>query len=223
MYHVDRRAHRHKRLIRTGLIAAIALLIALLLYILFNIRIEPKQEIRNTPAVSRAYKAVQATKIVVDKPEFKLELPPGWKEISYEKSPTAPKYGFRNPGAAQQLEIYIDNPPVNMAINRAIVVDAAGDGLSYDAVSDNCTTYTGPLKQGQTGNLPAKWQETDFMCDMGNYQRTVVGTVSKDGINFVNITGPTIGAHKVFLTYTDNNNNPDYSVLYDILRSVHFK
>lgn len=223
MYQVDKRAHRHRRLRRFLRVFLPLLILAIIIYLLFNLRITPEQNIKNSPPVSQNYTATEVTKLKVDKPELRFELPAGWKEITYEKSPTAPRYGFRSVQMAQQLEIYIDNPPVNMAINKAIVVSASGDGLSYDAVSDNCTTYTGPLKQGQTGNLPAKWQGIDFLCDMGNYQRAVVGTVSKDGINRISVTGPTIGQHKVFFTYTDNNNNPDYSVFYDILRSIHFK
>ncbi len=223
MYQVDRRMHHHNKLRRFLRVLVPLLLLALIVFLLYNLRITPEQNIKNSPPVSQNYKATEAAKIKVEKPELRFELPAGWKELSYEKSPTAPRYGFRNAQIAQQLEVYIDNPPVNMAINKAIVVSASGDGLAYDAVSDNCTTYTGPLKAGQTGNLPAKWQGTDFICDMGNFQRAVVGTVSKDGINFVNINGPTIGQHKVFFTYTDNNNNPDYSVFYDILRSLHFK
>ncbi len=120
MYQVDRRAHRHKRLTRIVLAVLVILVIGLVLYLLFHIQITPKQEIRNTPPVSTAYKASEVKKVLVDKPELKLELLAGWKEISYEKSPTAPKYGFRNPETARQLEIYIDNPPVNMAINILI-------------------------------------------------------------------------------------------------------
>lgn len=224
MYQVDKRIHRHKKLQRLAIALLVLVVLATFVYWLFHLRITPKQDIRNSAPVSTNYNVQTVSKIQVEKPELHMELPSGWKEISYAPSPTAPKYGFKSESKdAQQIELYLDNPPLAMAVNKVIVVNAAGDGLGYDAVSDNCTTFTGPLKPGDTGNLPGKWQGMDFICDMGNYQRAVVGTISKDGVNQVNITGPTIGTHKFFIAYTDNNINPDYTVFYNILRSLNFK
>jgi hypothetical protein len=122
------------------------------------------------------------------------------------------------------MQIYIDNPPQSFGINKAIAVSASGNGIVYDSVSDNCITYTDVSKRDPaTGFATAKWQGIDFYCDIANYARAVVGTVSKDGFNYFNATGPNFGTHKVFITYTDNNISPDYSVLYEILDSLQFK
>lgn len=224
MYQVDKRIHHHRGIRRTILLIVSLLLFGLIIYALFHIRITPKQDIQNSPPVSTNYNATEAAKVAVDKPELKMELPSGWREISYAKSPTAPRYGFKSPSAqAQQLELYIDNPPVNMAVNKVIAVSASDNGIGFDAVSENCTTFTGQASQGKTGGVPAKWRGLDFICDVGNYQRAVVGIISKDGMNQLKITGPAIGEHKFFLTYTDNNNNPDYSIFANILKSIRFK
>jgi hypothetical protein len=155
-----------------------------------------------------------------------MELPSGWKEVSPGAGSTAPDYSFRSPTEqAQLLDVYLRVLPTNMAINKAIAVSPQGDGLTYDSVSDNCTTFTGVAGSAQraAGPVVARWQGIDFICDTGNYARAVVGTVSKEGINQVTGTGPATGAHKIFIAYTDNNINPDYSVLYAILGSLHFK
>lgn len=226
MYRLGKQTDKHRRGRRTTIAIILLVFFAGIVYGLMNLRIAPQQEIRNATPVSKGYKTSTEAKVAIDKPLFRLELPGGWKEIAVDKnSITGPKFSFRSPSQqAQLLDMYIDNLPVNLAVNRAIVVSAQGDGLAYDNVSENCTTFTdSSLKNPQTGHAPAKWQTTNFICDMANYARAVVGTVSNEGINQVTVTGPTAGEHKLFITYTDNNISPNYSTLYDILGSLHFK
>ncbi len=225
MYRLGKQAHRHRRGQRIAIGVFVLLIVAGFLYWLANLRISPTQHIKNAPSVSTGYNASGTTKVAISKPEFSLELPTGWKERQVIASPTGPKYTFASPSSeAQVFDFYIDNPPTNMALNRAIAVDAQGNSLNYDRVSENCTTFTDPKnKNAQTGHAPARWQETDFICDMANASRAVVGTISKDGINQVTVTGETIGSRRVFMTYTDNSISPNYTTLYDILGSIKFK
>lgn len=226
MYRLGKQTDKHRRGRHIAIAIVLLVFSSVIIYGLMNLRIAPQQEIRNANPVSKGYKSNTEAKVVIDKPLFRLELPSGWREITNNKdSPTAPKFSFRSPSSqAQMLDLYIDYTPVNMAVNRAIAVSAQGDGLAYDNVSENCTTFTdSSLKNPQTGNAPAKWQTTNFICDMANYARAVVGTMSTDGINQVTVTGATAGTRKVFITYTDNNISPNYSTLYEILGSLHFK
>lgn len=225
MYRLGRQAHRHRRGQRIAVGVFVVIIVVGLIYWLTNLRIAPTQQIKNAPSVSTGYNASGTTKVAIDKPEFTMELPGGWKERQVIASPTGPKYTFASPSSQSQVfDFYIDNPPTGMALNRAIAVDAQGNGLVYDRVSENCITFTDPKnKNAQTGNAPARWQETDFICDMGNSSRAVVGTISKDGINQVAVTGETIGNRRIFITYTDNSISPNYTTLYDILGSIKFK
>lgn len=225
MYHVGKQIHRHRRLQRIAIVILLALLFAVLVYWLMHLQIAPTATIRNDTPVSKNYTSSQAAKVAVDKPEFKMELPAGWTERKVTVSPTGPRYTFAAPaGESIVLDVYIDNPPTNLAINKAIVVSAQGNGLSHDYVSENCVTFTDPkYKNPQTGFAPARWQELNFICDMASPNRQVVGTISRDGINQVNITGASGATHKIFFTYTDNNITPSYYTLYDILTSMQFK
>ncbi len=226
MYRLGRQTHKHRRGRRRIVAILILLIVAGLIWWLMHLRILPEQDIKNSTPVSKSYKTSDSAKVIIDKPLFRVELPTGWREVAVDKlSPTAPKFSFRSPSAqAQLLDFYIDNPPVRMAVNKAIIVAAQGTGLSNDAVSDNCTTFTdASLKDPATGNAPARWQTVNFICDMGNFPRAVVGTMSTEGVNQVTVNGPTAGSHKLFITYTDNNISPNYSTLYEILRSLHFK
>ena len=225
MYHVDRRLHKHQKLRKRIVWLLVLLLVGLGMYGMFHLKITPHQNIYNSPPSSSAYQIQTQEKVTIDKPELTLELPRGWTEESIPKTPTSPRYSLRSPSAdARLLQIYIDNPPQSFGLNKAIVVSASGTGVIHNTVSDNCTTYTDISKRDPvTGFATAKWQGIDFYCDVANSSRAVVGTVSTDGFNYFNATGPTFGTHKVFITYTDNNISPDYSVFYAILDSLHFK
>lgn len=225
MYRVDKRTHRHRRARRWGIMLLLLLVVGGSVYALMHIRIAPKQNIHNTAPISTNYAVQEGRKVTVDKPLFKMELPYGWTEITVTPGSTSPTYSFRsNPKQAQLLDVYIDNIPTNLAFNRAISVAQQGTGLSYDIVSENCATFTDPTKANpQTGRVVARWQGIDFACDVGNYARAVVGSVSKAGPNEIAITTQSDAAHKAFFAYTDNNINPDYSVLYGMLGSVQIK
>ncbi len=226
MYRLGKQTDKHRRGRHVTIAVFIILIFAAAVYGLMHLRVAPQQDIRNATPVSKGYTTSSNAKVTIDKPLFRLELPTGWKEISTDKaSSTGPRYSFRSTSEmSQMLDMYIDNPPVNMAVNRAIVVSAQGDGLAHDNVSENCTTFTdSSVANPRTGTAPAKWQTTNFICDTGNFARAVVGTMSTDGMNQVTVAGPTVGSHKLFIIYTDNNISPNYSTLYDILGSLHFK
>lgn len=199
---------------------------AVLAYWLLNIRIAPKQEIQNTIEVSKSYAPEGKAKVQVDKPLFKLELPAGWKERGAELAVIpAATYTFQSPDKPAQLfALYIDAIPATMAVNGAVVVAPQGDGIISDTVSGNCTTYTDASKADpRTKIAQARWQNINFLCDMANFNRGVVGTQSTEGINQVTVKGPTTGEHKLFIRYTDNTVSPNYNTLYEIIRSLHFK
>lgn len=226
MYRVDRRIRRHKRARRNTLVVVALLCAAAGVYGLMNLRIAPTQDVQNTEGVVTRYDAASAEKVRIDKPLFTLELPAGWKERAPEPSVLPySTFAFQSSGApAQLLALYIDAPPTNMAINHAVIVTPQGAGLAHDTVSGNCTTFTDTSRlDRQTGIAPARWQNVDFLCDMGNFNRGVVGTESTEGVNTVTVTGPTTGTHKVFIRYTDSSVSPDYSTLYSIIASLNFK
>lgn len=224
MYRVDKRIHRHKRARRNIIILIVLLAIAGLIWALFHLRVTPEQTIRNAPPVSTKYSPEGSKKIDIDKPEFTMQLAVGWEEKDVADGWKEPSYSFRSPSAdARLLDIFLGEVPDRYALNRAIVVTAQGNGLAYDVVSSNCTTYTDDSKVDNTGRILAKWQGVDFYCDAANPARAVVGTISKEGINTVKVSGPETGAHSVFIVYTDNNITPDYTTLYSILGSLKFK
>lgn len=224
MYHVDKRIHRHKRARRNIIVLISIAVIAGLVYGLFQLRVTPEQNIRNAAPVSTKYNPEGNKKIDIDKPELTFQLPEGWEEKDVAPGTKEPTYSFKSQqGGAQLLDIFLSEVPDRYPLNKAIVVSAQGNGLAYDVVSENCTAYTDATKVDGTGRIPAKWQGVDFYCDAANTARAVVGTISSDGINTVGTSGPETGAHSLFVVYTDNSITPDYTILYAILGSMHFK
>ncbi len=226
MYRVDRRIHKHKRARRRVLLLVIFIIVVALYYIISHLRISPQQAIRNASPLSNKYTQEVVSKILIDKPLFTLKLPSGWKEtIATADIIPAPSFTFQSSDSPSLLlNIYVDKDPSRMAVNKAITISAQGNGIAYDSVSANCTTFTDPSKNDPRTNIaPARWQNTDFLCDMGSADRGVIGTQSSEGINQITVTGKTVGTHKLFIRYTDNHVTPDYTVLYGILGSLEFK
>jgi hypothetical protein len=225
-YHVDRRGHRYRRARRRIVALAIIVFIGTLLYLLFNLEITPRQNIENAPSTTRTFDDESAKNVSVSKPEFSIELPAGWKEAKSDASLVpAPKYVFSSkPEDQQTLRIYLDTVPSALGVNKAVTVTARGNQIDHDIVSENCANYTGPAQKNlKISNAPAKWQNIDFLCDLANSARPIVGAISVDGMNFLKVKGQTIGERRIFITYGDFNNNPNYVTLYDILESIRFK
>lgn len=226
MYRVEKQTHRHRRLVRNLWIVFVVSIFGVALYVLTHLRITPEQNIRNAAPTSKGFDNNSAAKVKVDKPLFTMELPAGWKEVAVTINiVNAPKYAFSsNAERMTHIDLYIDAIPATLGINKAIVLTSQGDGVSYGTVSENCTTFTDlKLSNPKTGLAPAKWQETNFLCDTGNYNRQVVGTIAGEGVNTLTVHGTTQGSHVFFMTYTDNTIGPSYTTLYDILGSLHFK
>lgn len=157
---------------------------------------------------------------------FSLSLPADWiyKGQQRQTAPYAP-YLYENTKTntgVEQLEIYVDTIPANLGVNRVLPVQSEGARVVPTTVSDNCAAFTGNKVPGST-STPAKWDGFDFLCDLGNYERDVVGTSSSDGINTVKLTGPTTGVHQLFFTYTDNGSTPDFNIFTDALSSFRLK
>ncbi len=156
-------------------------------------------------------------------PDFSIQIPTTWQLLP---RPIGPYQSYTWQSAnrvtdGQEIEIYEDTIPVNVAVNRVLVVQAANTQLELDGTaSANCSTFTKSPALPNTTGAPAEWNGVNFLCDQANQQRDVIGTSSSDGVNTVILKNPTTGAtHKFFFTYTDESINPDYTVFYDALES----
>lgn len=155
---------------------------------------------------------------------FTISLPADWKFVGHQTA----SYNIytwhntkTNPGV-EQLQIYLDTIPASLGVNRVLPVQGNGNRVVPTEVSDNCANFTGNKVPGPE-NTPAKWDGINFLCDLGNYERDVVGTSSSDGINIVKLAGSTTGHHNLFFAYTDNGPTPDYTIFTDAVQSFRLK
>src|SRR6185437_14637717 len=171
------------------------------------------------PVIHHISSNAAATKEVTMK-LFTVALPVGWTSVTPPDIPYT-VYSWQGSGddADRHLDVYIDNPPASLAVNRLLPVQANGDHMTVTGVaSDNCSNFTDKsLEIAATGSAPAKWAGVNFMCDMANYERDVVAVGSPDAINAVTLNGPVTGAHRILLVYTDNSGEPNYTVFSNII------
>jgi len=191
-----------------------------------------KHSLRSSTAISPTPPAVTGTVSAdsgktkhVDEPLFSLDLPTDWKLVS-RQTQSANNYTWQSSdakAAGRYITLYIDTLPQTMGVNRALTVQASGNRITpIGDVSDNCASFTSPMSNQPNTATSAKWGGVPFLCDLGNYERDVVGTVSPDGINKVNVTSAR-GNHALFFTYTDNNIQPDFNIFISVLQSFQLK
>lgn len=185
----------------------------------------PNSEIKQAQA---SYKKVDYSKKtqIFSNEYFEIELPTTWHTLN-QSSGSYKTFSYQsNSGSdGQTIQIFVDTIPVNFAVNRALIVKSQGDKVSIESpISDNCTAYTkNAANVGQYG-AAARWQGVDFLCDMANTLRNVIGTSSVDGVNTVTLISPsTTRQHKIFFTDTANGINPDYNTFVSAVNSFRLK
>lgn len=154
---------------------------------------------------------------------FSISLPKSWVQTKPVTS-NYNIYSWQSVGSGTQvLDIYQDTIPVNFSVNRELAVQSEGNKIALvGSASDNCADFTKMSSVSATGT-PAKWQGINFLCDLGNYERDVVGIGSSDGLNTVSLKGAINGKHQFFFTYTNNSVNPDFTIFYKALTSFYLK
>jgi hypothetical protein len=156
---------------------------------------------------------------------FTFDLPADWKKTGELTTGPYHKFSYRatlKNADNRQLDIYADGIPLDMEVNKEVSVQPNGAKLTHGEVSNNCaefTTQTTPKRL----KMPAKWDGVDFLCDMDGVTRNIVGTSAPGSINKVELTNAGFTKHSFFFVYEDNNYNPDYGILYNMLDSFTVK
>lgn len=156
-----------------------------------------------------------------------LSLPQDWQPFTPLDAPPG-SYSWHNTAKTKgvyTLTAYIDNLPKDMAVNRVLAVESAGDRIAMrGGVSDNCINFVaaGRAVGGGSGREPARWAGVQFICDTGNYSRNVVGISSPDGQNMVKLTGPG-SSHQIFLTYNDTDVSSNYTTFTNAIESLRLR
>ncbi|HTE22652.1 MAG TPA: hypothetical protein VK674_06450 [Candidatus Limnocylindria bacterium] len=164
--------------------------------------------------------------LAADEPFFSFSLPAGWVAVDRRNAPTERSITWHasksKKTVGHSLKLYIDAIPKDIAVNKLLPVDVAGNTVTYRQISENCKNFT-TARKSSTMPQPSKWQGVDFTCDLPNFVQNKVGTAAPGEINAMTITGPTKGKHKYLFVYTDHHNQPDYQVLYTALKTFQAK
>ncbi len=187
--------------------------------------LKPNTQIKNADAVTKSITGTSPTE-TYRKGTFSIALPRGWQFTSVQKD-VYTIYHFKSALSGEagnrSMDVYEDSNLPKFPINRMVPVVATEEGkliANSSEVSDNCTAYTTGETTGRASiSQLAKWQGIEFLCDMANPLRNVVGTGSKDGLNTVKINSLSTGPHRYFMTYTENNNRPDYNIFIAAINS----
>jgi hypothetical protein len=220
MYRVDSREESKRRRIIIWCLIFIVI-VALIIFGILWVRnkLKPKVVLKQGHAVISSVSESSVNKLY-NETDFSISIPSTWKMIP---RPIGPYQSFTwEASDGEEIVIFEDTIPENLAVNRALIVTPETDHLNIDGTaSDNCANFTegNSHAPGQVGVI-AEWDGVNFLCDKSNTERDVLGTSSVDGINTVVLKSPsTDTSHKFFFTYTDYSLSPDYTVFYNALNS----
>lgn len=221
MYKLGRRPHHRQKLYALLILAFAGLIIAAAWAL--NNYLQPNTSFSESEAIVRHVGVATPPTKTINTSIFSMSIPKSWHVVTPSYIPAA-QYAWRGVGqedSARSLELYVDNIPAAMAVNKLLPLRANGNRIVVgDTISDNCTSFTDSAKADKrTGKMLAKWSEVNFYCDTSNYTRNVIGTGSPGLINSVSLDGPAAGVHNFFFIYTDNSAEPDYTIFTNILSS----
>jgi hypothetical protein len=233
MYRLGKRKKRSKTPIIFGSILLFLLVLGTAGYSFVKNASRNSTHIKNGAATVRYVSASSSQKSHFDEDNFSINLPAAWKLVNHQVPPASRYnvYTFQGTTAVESsrlVAVYVDLIPADLAVNHEISVQAQGSGMSHGTVSDNCANFASDsarnAPQAAASQVSAsRWEGVDFLCDIGNYNRNVTGTGAVGATNKVTLTGPGSATHSFFITYTDANINPDYTVLYNLLDSFQTK
>lgn len=222
MYRLGEREHHHHKLYITFFVFAVLVLLTVVAARHF---LTANTQTSGSPAVVTRVSYDNPKLQEVSGPTFTMQIPAGWKQAANNNAIPHPTYTWQGTTGEDKnrwISLYVDMKLPGVAVNRALHIQSNGAGINViSGTSDNCTSFTGP-NNSSAGVQQAKWENITFLCDTGNYERDVVGIVSPDGMNTVNVTG-TKGLHAYFFTYTDDTAQPDYTIFSSALASFHAK
>lgn len=228
MYRLGRRSKKKtKRKVWVAILLVLIALGAAVAYFAVIILSEPDEEITTTQAITREYAPPQGEDTKnFNQDMFSVTLPSDWVLKGHNEVPNnIYSYQATKKNADNRwLEIYVDRVPTGVAFNRLLPVIIENNKIVVTgSVSENCIEFTGPQgnpRGAGVAALPAKWQGVDFLCDMSNYTRNVVGVGTIASKHNVILSGPTAGQHTFYFKYIDHNISPDYQILEKALESI---
>jgi hypothetical protein len=188
--------------------------------------LDPQIEVKQAAPVTRTVTAGRPETKTLDTKGFKIDLPTDWEQVARTEAPyNLVRFQSKDPkNNIRYLEVYQDTIPPDFPVNRVLALEPYENKVTVPgSVSENCKDFTpGKPAPGFQG-VVAKWQNIEFVCDVTNFERSVIGTSSKGGINSVSVKSPSGEMHKFLFVYTDNAITPNFSLLYNALNSFAVK
>jgi hypothetical protein len=172
----------------------------------------------------------------IDEKLFTFSLPEDWKEIS--RANDTVKFiewqSTKKDTTARSMKLYIDYIPQGtngnaFAVNKLVPVQVVNNRILPGQVSGQCNEFntsqyqSGAKVKNAVESAPAKWQEANFNCDLGNFLRNVVGTAMVGGDYKTKLKAKDGSEHTFFFVYTDHTINPDVQIMTQAIQSFEMK
>ena len=177
-----------------------------------------------------------AAKKSIEEKLYRFSLPEDWKEVS--RTSNGIQFiewrSTKKDSTARSLKLYMDSVPPGInggvfAVNKLVPIQIVNNRILPGQVSGQCNEFNtvkyqgGPKASKAIESAPAKWQEANFTCDLGNYLRNVIGTAVVGGDYKTSLVSKDGAKHTFFFVYTDHTINPDVQIMTQALQSFEMK
>lgn len=215
-YLQSRSKHLTRRIIRR-LIPALGILLVVLVG--YKIMLRFSDSSNTLPQTSGIQASVRSSsKTVFRTPYFQFQATDTWREVSEPARKNIYTYrAYRGPLIEQDLQVYVNTEPEDMAVTRTLPVKISESGLlqSQGTVSDHCKTVVPP---DEKGDVEIVLQDVSILCDSDGALYTVaVGLVG--GTPQLRLTRPGKERVKFVILYRDLTISPTARDLPDIVQS----
>ncbi len=224
--HDSRRSRLKKGLLVMSLLVGLTGVLGVVAFIYYDLRTNQSEQVEGQERVVSQVLGSSDT-FFVNEDKFEFELPGDWREIdrvdrAREQSITyqATLRGEDN----RYLKVYINTIPDDPVV-RLLPVTVRGSELERGRLSAHCSTFTGVQAEGGNRTALAKWEDVEFLCDVGRtVNQNIIGTGQVgQPVNTVEITGETSGTNRYFFKYTDQNIRPNFEIFYSAINSFRAK
>lgn len=216
--HLHQRRHRFVR--RSKRLFVVLTTTILIIGVIIGVDVFLQTRSKPTVTSDKGAAVVESPFLTIRSGYFQFQAPKTWVEIANETTNATYVYrSLQNELLEQELDIYINRQPPDLAATRVLPVMINNDSLVGMTVSDQCRNALPPSDKSTLPQI-VTWQTVQFSCIVNSNEYTVV-VGQKNGGTSLPMTRPDGTAAGYTILYKNLKSTPDSKDLDEIIQTFH--
>lgn len=210
--------HSHKRKFHIGVWTAVGLVLVMIFYLLYDLRIDDGTKLESPGTLSSTEEEAVFTEL--DEKEFYMKIPDIWNAKKADITDKYDHYSYESSDIefnARTLDVYIGGFPHRFSTNKIHKVRVDGNRLIPSAISHQCFDEVLAGDEDAVRDITQwSWNGVTFPCNPSSITDMV--TAGDDDI-ILAMTGDSEVTREFTVVYTDHSNKIDNSIFTEALGS----